>query len=398
MGTIYFDNAATSWPKPPGVRAALDEYFGEAGGNPGRSGHRMSVAAARIVGDAREALAELFNAPDPSRFVFTQNATHALNLALFGLLHAGDHVVTTSLEHNSVMRPLRHLESCGVEISVVNCTREGLLDLDDVRRAFRRNTRLLVTIHGSNVVGTLMPIHALAALAREHGIRYLVDASQTAGAMPVDVHALGVDLLAFPGHKGLLGPTGTGGLYIREGLTLAPLMRGGTGSDSAREIHPDFLPDAYESGTLNAAGIAGLAAGVRFLSDIGLEAVKTHEQKLVAEFLAGASEIAGVTVYGPRDAALRCGVVSFNVDGATASDVALILDESFEIMVRSGLHCAPAAHRTLGTFPTGTVRFSFGWFNTPVEIEIAIQALRDIAAWAAGASESQAEVVKTWTG
>jgi cysteine desulfurase/selenocysteine lyase len=389
MATIYFDNAATSWPKPASVQAALADYFGEAGGNPGRSGHRMAVAAARLVENAREALAELFHARDSCRIVFAHNATHALNLAISGLLHAGEHVVTTSLEHNSVMRPLRHLERAGVEVSVVNCTPEGLLDVDDVRLALRRNTRLVVTTHGSNVVGTLMPIQAVARLARDHGVPYLVDASQTAGAIPIDVHELGVDLLAFSGHKGLLGPTGTGGLYIREGVALEPLMRGGTGSDSAHEIQPGFLPDAYESGTLNVAGIAGLAAGVRFLSEIGVDAVTSHEQILVARFRSGASEIPGITVYGPRDAALTCGVVSFNVAGAEPSEVALMLDEAFEIMARSGLHCAPAAHRTLGTFPTGTVRFGFGWFNTTAEVERALEALGKIAAWAAEGSESR---------
>ena len=396
MAIIYFDNAATSWPKPPGVRAALDEYFGGAAGNPGRSGHRMSVAAARVVEAARDALADLFDAAEANRIVFTQNATHALNLALCGLLHAGDHVVTTSLEHNSVMRPLRHLERSGVEVTVVTCTREGLLDVDDVRRALRANTRLVVTTHGSNVVGTLMPIGDLAELARAKGVLYLVDASQTAGAIPIDVQALGLDLLAFTGHKGLLGPTGTGGLYIRQGVAVEPLMRGGTGSDSAREIQPEFLPDAYESGTLNVAGIAGLAAGVRFLSEVGIEAVKTHEQGLVAQFIAGGSAIQGITVYGPRDAALHCGVVSFNVAGVMPSEVALILDESFDLMARSGLHCAPAAHRTLETFPTGTVRFSFGWFNTPAEVERALGALREIAAWGA-ASKTPVGLVKSWT-
>ena len=380
---IYFDNAATSWPKPPGVRAALDDYFGDAGGNPGRSGHRMSIGAARLVEGAREALAQLFNATDPSRIVFTQNATHALNLALCGLLHAGDHAVTTSLEHNSVMRPLRHLECSGVEVTVVNCTRDGLLDVDEVGRALRTNTRLVVTTHASNVIGTLMPIREVAAHAREHGIFCLVDASQTAGAIPIDVENLGVDLLAFTGHKGLLGPTGTGGLYIREGVTIEPLIRGGTGSDSAREIQPVFLPDAYESGTVNVAGLAGLAAGVRFLAEVGVDAVQTHEQQLVAQFIAGASKIPAMTIYGPRDAALRCGVVSFNIPGTIASEVELMLDESFEIMARSGLHCAPAAHRTIETFPTGTVRFSFGWFNTPDEVETALAALREIATWTA---------------
>ena len=379
---IYFDNAATSWPKPASVCAALSDYFGEAGGNPGRSGHRMSVAAARTVENAREALAGLFNAPDPSRIVFTQNATHALNLALYGLLRPGDHVVTTSVEHNSVMRPLRHLETLGVELTVVACAPDGLMDLNRLRRALRPGTRLLVSTHGSNVVGTLTPVGDLAALAREHGILFLVDAAQTAGAVPIDVQEMGMDLLAFSGHKGLLGPTGTGGLYIREGVVLAPLLRGGTGSDSAHQIQPDFLPDAHESGTLNVAGIAGLGAGVRFLLEIGVEAVQTHERKLVAQFLAGAAEISGITLYGPRDAALQCGVVSFNVAGAMPSEVGLILDQSFGIMARPGLHCAPSAHRTLGTFPAGTVRFSFGWFNTSAEVDAALEALREIAVWA----------------
>lgn len=395
---IYFDNAATSWPKPPAVRAALDEYFGEAGGNPGRSGHRMSVEAARVVENAREALAELFNVNDPSRIVFTHNATHGLNLALHGLLRSGDHVVTTSMEHNSVMRPLRHFEGSGVEITVIACTPEGRLDLGAVRRAIRQETRLLVTTHASNVAGTLNPVAELAALAREKKIPYLLDAAQTGGAVPIDVQEMGVDLMAFTGHKGLLGPTGTGGLYIRKGLALAPLMRGGTGSDSAHETQPEFLPDAHESGTLNLAGIAGLGAAVRFLLGIGIETVRAHEQKLIAQFLEGASEISGLTVYGPKDTALQCGLVSFDVTGAETSEVGLILDQSFGIMARTGLHCAPSAHRTLGTFPTGTVRFSFGWFNEPAEVEKALEALRQIAAWAAkGAAVSHREAVKTWT-
>jgi len=327
MAMIYFDNAATSWPKPPAVRAALSEYFGEACGNPGRSGHRMSVAAARIVETARETLAELLHSNDASRVVFTHNATHALNLALYGVLRSGDHVVTTSIEHNSVMRPLRHLETLGVELTVVACAPDGMLDLDNVRRALRPGTRLLVTTHGSNVAGTLAPIGTLAAIARDNGTLYLVDTAQTAGAIPIDVQEMGLDLLAFTGHKALLGPTGTGGLYIREGVALAPLIRGGTGSDSAHEIQPEFMPDVYESGTLNVAGIAGLAAGGRFLSEIGIETVQAHERKLVAQFIAGASEIAGITLYGPKDTALQCGLVSFNVAGATPSEAGLILDE-----------------------------------------------------------------------
>src|SRR5437867_2597857 len=270
---IYFDNAATSWPKPETVSSTMANCLRDAGGNPGRSGHRMSIAAARIVENARETLAELFHAEDPAQIIFTHNATHALNLALYGLLRPGDHAVTTSVEHNSVMRPLRHLESLGVEVTVAAANPDGILDIDSVRRALRPVTRLLVTTHASNVTGTLIPVEELATLARQSGVPYLIDASQTCGAVPIDLQNLGVDLLAFSGHKGLLGPTGTGGLYIRDGIVLSPLMRGGTGSDSAYETQPEFLPDALESGTLNVVGIAGLYAAARFLSEIGIAAV-----------------------------------------------------------------------------------------------------------------------------
>src|SRR5438876_481409 len=369
MPTIYFDNAATSWPKPATVSAAMSDCLSDAGGNPGRSGHRMSIAAARIVEDARESLAELFHVEDPARIILTHNATHALNLALYGLLKPGDHVVTTSLEHNSVMRPLRHLETLGVEVTVVASNPDGSVDVDAVRRALCPRTRLLVTTHASNVIGTLMRVAELASLARQKAIPYLLDASQTAGSIPIDVEQLGVSLMAFSGHKGLLGPTGTGGLYIHDDVTLTPLMRGGTGSDSAHEIQPQFLPDVLESGTLNVVGIAGLGAGVRVLSEIGIEAVGEHERELVEQFLNSAGDIPGIVLYGPADAALRTGVVSFNITGAVPSEVGLILDRSFGIMARTGLHCAPSAHRTLGTFPAGTVRFSFGWFNKRAEVE-----------------------------
>lgn len=378
---IYFDNAATSWPKPPAVRRALDTYFGEAGGNPGRSGHRMSIASSRVVLEAREAVARLFNVADPSRIVFAKNATEALNLAIYGRVQPGDHVVTSALEHNSVARPLRHLEEQGAEITVVACSPEGVLDPDDVRRALRPTTRLLVTTHGSNVVGTLMPIADLAALAQEQGVPYLVDAAQTAGAIPIDVEALGLDMLAFTGHKGMLGLTGTGGLYVREGLTLTPLMRGGTGSDSELEYQPDFLPDAYESGTLNVAGLAGLAAGITALLEIGVEQVQAHEKALIQRFLEGAREIPGLTLYGPPGIEQRIGVVSFNLAHISPSEVGLLLDQNWGILSRVGLHCAPAAHRTLDTYPTGTVRFSWSGFNTVEEIDVALEALAQISQW-----------------
>ena len=396
---IYFDNAATSWPKPDCVREALGTYFGEAGGNAGRSGHRMSIAAARVVEGAREAVAELLGAQDPSRIVFAHNATQALNTAIYGMLHPGDRVVTTGVEHNSVMRPLRHLESQGVNVTIVPCGRDGSVELDDVRAALRGGARLLVTTHASNVTGAVFPIAELAAIAREAAVPYLVDAAQTAGAIPIDVEKMGIDLLAFTGHKGLLGPTGTGGLYIRDGLKVEPLMRGGTGSDSAHEFQPEYAPDAYESGTANVAGLAGLAASVRFLSEIGVEAVRAHERQLVDRFMAGIAEIPGVEVHGPADSRLRCGLLSFNIAGAVPSEVGLLLEQSFDILCRTGLHCAPAAHRNIGTFPTGTVRFSFGWFNTPAEVDASLEALRKIAAWAAtGRIEAASgRIQQSWT-
>ncbi len=380
----YFDNAATSWPKPAAVREAVAAAFGDIGGNPGRSGHRMSIAASRVVEDARELVARLINAPDPSRVVFTKNATEALNIAIYGTLRPGDHAVTTSVEHNAVMRPLRDLESRGVELTVIGCAPDGTLDADAVERSLRPDTRLIVTAHGTNVVGSLLPIERLAVMARERGIAYLVDAAQTIGSIPVDVTGLGIDFLAFTGHKSMLGPTGTGGLHIREGLSPSPLLRGGTGSRSDEEHQPDFLPDRYEGGTLNVAGLSGLAAGVRHVLATGVESIATHERELVTRFVRGAASIRGVTVYGPDDPDLRCGVVSFNITGLACSDVGQLLDDEFSILCRTGLHCAPSAHRTVGTFPTGSVRFGFGPANTVEEIDRSLAALERIAAWAGG--------------
>ncbi len=388
---IYFDNAATSWPKPPEVRAALEAYFGSAGGNPGRSGHRMSIAAARLVEEARDGLAELLNVGDPTQVVLTKNATEGLNLAIHGLLQPGDHAVTTSIEHNSVMRPLRHLESVGVELTVVACDRTGMLDPNAVRDALRPNTRLLVTTHGSNVMGSLMPLGDLAAIAGESGVPYLVDASQTAGVIPIDVEAQGLDMVAVTGHKGLLGPTGTGGLYLREGLNLRPLMRGGTGSRSDLEVQPDFLPDIFESGTLNVLGFAGLVAGIEHILEVGVAQVESHERALVARFLAGAARIERVTTHGPESLADRCGVLSFNIDGLTPSEVGTLLDQKYNIMSRVGLHCAPGAHKTIGTFPTGSVRFGFSPANTAAEVDTALSAIEEISDWAGGRKGGEAD-------
>ncbi|MGB9889772.1 MAG: aminotransferase class V-fold PLP-dependent enzyme [Anaerolineae bacterium] len=380
---IYLDNAATSWPKPPGVLAAMARFLTEVGANPGRSGHRLSVEAGRIVYAAREAVAELFHTPDPLRVVFGMNATEGLNLALRGLLRPGDHVVTSSMEHNSVMRPLRALEREGVEVTVVPCSAEGFLDPQAVLSALRPNTRLVVLNHASNVTGTILPVAEVGrALQQMNGPLLVVDAAQSGGAVPIDMQADGMDLLAFTGHKSLYGPTGTGGLIIGERVPLEefrPLIRGGTGSRSEHEEQPDFLPDMCESGTPNAVGLAGLEAGVRWVLERGVEAIRAHEMELTQRLLDGLREIPGVTVYGPTDARRRTAVVSFNIAGMEPSEVGMRLDEEYGIMCRVGLHCAPAAHRTIGTFPSGTVRFALGAFSTREEVDAALWAVARLA-------------------
>jgi cysteine desulfurase family protein len=378
---VYFDNAATSWPKPAGMIEAMGDYSGMIGGSPGRSGHRRSLDAGRIIMETREALAELFGCDDSLRIAFTKNATEALNMALQGLLHPGDHVIASGMEHNSVMRPLRFLETQGVQISVVSCSGEGLLNPGDVRAAIGPRTRLLVVAHASNVTGTIQPIAALGQIAREHGFLFCLDAAQTAGVLPIHVAEMAIDLLAFSGHKSLFGPQGTGGLYIREGIErqLRPLTMGGTGSRSEFETQPDFMPDKYESGTPNAIGLAGLGAGVRFVLAEGIDAIRRKEEALTERFLNGLASMNGVTMYGPPDAASRTAAVSFDIAGVSPSEAALELDERFGILCRPGLHCAPAAHRTIGTFPQGTIRFGFGYFNTEEEISIGLEAIRSIA-------------------
>jgi len=381
---IYFDNAATSWPKPAGMIEAMNHYSGMIGGSPGRSGHQRSLDAGRIILETREALAELFGIDDSLRIAFTKNATEALNIALLGILHSGDHIITSSMEHNSVMRPLRFLETRGVNLTVVSCSGDGRLSPEDVHAAIRPQTRLLVVTHASNVTGTIQPIAALGQIAREHGLLFCVDAAQTAGTLPIHVDEMAIDLLAFSGHKSLFGPQGTGGLYIREGIEkhLRPLMMGGTGSRSEFEVQPDFMPDKYESGTPNAIGLAGLGAGVRFVLAEGVEAIRSKEEGLTDRFMKGLAALKGITVYGPPDAANRTAVVSFNIAGVSPSDAALELDERLGILCRPGLHCAPAAHRTIGTFPQGTIRFGFGCFNNDEEISFALEAIRSLAAGA----------------
>jgi cysteine desulfurase family protein len=378
---IYFDNAATSWPKPPETTAAMQNYLQNIGGSPGRSGHRLSVEAARIVYDTREKLAQLFNVADPLRIVLTRNATEGLNIAVFGFLKPGDHVITSGMEHNSVMRPLRAMEARGVAITVVPCAIDGLIDPEDIVKAIKKNTKAIFITSASNVTGTVMPVSDIGRITREHGLVLCVDAAQTAGCYPIDVAEMNVDLLAFTGHKALFGPSGTGGLYIREGLekSIEPICVGGTGSRSEVEEQPDFMPDRFEAGTPNTVGIAGLKAGVEFVLSKGVAQIKNREEKLVKLFIEGVSDLPGIILYGQKSAEPRTPVVSFNIAGMDPAAAALELDEQFGIMSRSGLHCAPAAHKTIGTYPMGTVRFSFSCFNTEEQIISSIEALREIS-------------------
>jgi cysteine desulfurase / selenocysteine lyase len=379
---IYLDHAATSWPKPPVVVRTMTDYLENAGGNPGRSGHRLSIAAARFIYDAREAVAELFHAPDPLRVVFTLNVTHALNLVMRGLLRPGDRAVTSSIEHNSVMRPLRALEREGNRLTLAHCGPDGTLDLDVMREAVTPGTRLVVVSHASNVMGAILPIREIAEIAHQAGALLLVDAAQTAGTVPIDVTAMGIDLLAFTGHKGLQGPPGTGGLVIGSGVDisrLSPLARGGTGSRSEFEEQPEELPDKYESGTPNGVGLAGLGAGVRWVLEQTVESIRAHELELASTLVAGLRSIRGVTVYGPADPARCTAVVSCQVAGRRVSEIGLRLDDDFGILCRVGLHCAPAAHRTIGTFPEGTIRLAPGAMTTIDEIHATIKAIEEVA-------------------
>lgn len=377
---IYFDNAATTFPKPESVYRAMDKFMRSEAGNPGRGAHRLSLAASQVVDETRSQLARLFNAPDPARVIFAANTTDALNMALHGLLKPGDHVVTSSMEHNAVVRPLCTLEDKGVVVRRVACSADGSLDPESVAEAMQANTRLVVLTHASNVTGTILPIESVGKLVRQHGALFLVDAAQTAGVLPIDVQAMQIDLLAFPGHKGLLGPPGTGGLIIGERAQLHPIRQGGTGSRSEQERQPTELPEGFETGTLNTVGIAGLGAGAGFVLNEGHERIRSHESAVVRRLLEGLSEIPGLRIYGPANVERQVGVISICLEHWEPIDVGVALDQDYDIAVRTGLHCAPAAHRTIGTFPTGTIRLSPGYFTTFEDVDRVIVALQSLAA------------------
>jgi len=375
---LYFDNAATSWPKPDNFIDSIKEFINNSGGNPGRSAHRMSIAAVRIVEGCRDKIAELFNISDTSRIVFSKNATESLNLAINGFLSEKDSVLISGMEHNSVVRPLRDLELKGLKLRICPCNSKGILYLEEMEKILKRNkAKLAIICHASNVTGTIQDLKKISDLCKNYNTRVLVDASQSAGLVDIDVKNLGIDMLAFTGHKSLLGPQGTGGLYISEDIEISPLIRGGTGSKSDSEYQPDFLPDKFESGTINAMGICALSSSLDYIMH-NKDIIYKNEKDLTEFFINGIADNKYIELYGPMDIENRTSVISFNIKNLECSEAARILDFEYGVLARPGLHCAPLAHKTIGTFPTGALRFSFGSFNTLEQIKYAVSVIEDI--------------------
>ncbi|MSU78945.1 MAG: aminotransferase class V-fold PLP-dependent enzyme [Gemmataceae bacterium] len=376
---IYLDNAATSFPKPEAVYQVLDAFARHDLANPGRAGHKMALAAERALDDCRHLLNQMFHGEGPERFIFTLNCTDALNMAFKGVLQPGDHVITTDLEHNSVSRPLRAMELAGkISLTRVVADAGGTVDPDAIKRAVTPKTRLIALTHCSNVLGTVQPIREIGEFARTKEILFLVDAAQTAGVIPIDIQAMRIDLLAFPGHKSLLGPTGTGSLYVGPSAIVGAWREGGTGGDSSSETQPRDYPYFLEGGTPNVLGIAGLAAGIKYVTGEGLAKIHRHEVELVERLWKRLDEIGGYEVFGHRDMTRRVGTLSFRSEMLPAAEIGGILDQAFEIAVRPGLHCAPYIHRAIGTFPDGALRVSPGPFNTAADIDAIANALAEI--------------------
>lgn len=382
MKEIYADHAATTYPRSPAVVKAMTDYLVEIGCSPGRGGYKRALDAGRMVYNARTKLADFFRVPEPEQIIFTPSVTYSLNLVLKGLLQEGDHVLISSMEHNAVVRPLTRLMS---EKKVITerlpCNPDGTLDPLTVKNALQAKTRLVVLTHASNVTGTLLPVYEVGEILAGTDTLYCVDAAQTAGTETVDFNALNCDYLAFTGHKGLLGPPGIGGLCISEraAILTTSLVEGGTGSRSEEEQQPHFLPDRFESGTQNVPGIAGLAAGIRLITETGREDIKKQKQVLAAAFLAGLAEIPGIKTYGTGDAKTSVATISINMAALDNGDLSFMLEQAYGIMTRSGLHCSPLAHQTIGSFPEGTLRFSFGYQNTLDDIKTILHALQEIA-------------------
>jgi cysteine desulfurase family protein len=376
---IYLDNAATSWPKPPSVLEAMERNMRESAANPGRGSHTMAVKASRVLFETRKRLARLFRIGNPNDIAFTLNTTHALNLAIQGLLKPGDHVISTSLEHNSVRRPLEALKrKQGIEVSYVPTSKDGTMDMKALEAAITSRTKLIAVTHSSNLLGTITPVGEIGEIARRRNVKLLVDAAQSAGVLPIDVMGMGIDMLAFPGHKGLMGPQGTGGLYIHPSLELEPLMQGGTGSKSEAPEQPNVRPDRYEAGTQNTVGLAGLSEGVNYILKETPEAIHAKERELTIQLMEGLQSIQGLTLLGPGVEVERTAIVSFLLEGVDPSEMAFLLDQQFGIAVRAGFHCTPLGHETAGSYETGAVRASPGYFTDKSEIVSMIDAVKEI--------------------
>lgn len=373
--SLYLDNAATSFPKPESVYESINRALREVGVSPGRGGYRRGLEATRLLFETRESVAAFFGIDDSSRVVFTHSATESLNLAVLGLVRPGDHIISTSAEHNALVRPLHRAAQRGAEITWVEADRRGFVTPEQIAAALRPSTRLVALGHCSNVTGAIQPIAEIAGVARRAGALLLLDAAQSAGMIPIDVQAVGIDLLAAPGHKGLMGPQGTGILYVAGGVELEPLVVGGTGGYSSGMEQPSAMPERFESGTHNLPGIIGLGAGIEFTRTVGLDAIRKREEALVARIMQGLGALPGVTCHGPLPGEPRGSLVSFTAEGIDPQSIGFRLDHEFDICVRVGLHCAPAAHRTIGTYPDGAVRVSPGYFTTDEEVDAFLGAM-----------------------
>ncbi len=380
MAIIYFDQAASSFPKPSTVATAVAKAINEYGANPGRGGHQLANEAAAVIYETRVKLAKLFGERDPNNVIFCQNATHALNQGIKGLLlKQGDHVITTSYEHNSVRRPLEFLkEEKGINVTYLKMNTNGHISREDFIKEILPETKLVVVSHGSNLTGAIFPVEMVGAICKEYGITFLVDASQTAGILPIHMEEMNIDMLAFPGHKGLLGPQGTGVLIVNKAVDLIPVFHGGTGSHSEQTHQPLERPNRYESGTLNTPGIAGLSAGIDEVLHIGIENIFEHEWELTKYCLDRMSAIEGVRIYGPDKSIKRLAVIPFVIEGTDIQEVTMIFDQHYQVALRGGLHCTPMAHETIGTIETGTIRASFGVYNTKDEIDQFITMIKEI--------------------
>lgn len=380
MRSIYFDNAATTYPKAPNVSKAVCNYIDNIGANVGRGTYQSSYSAGQIVYETREMLCELFNFDNPMNVAFTMNITYAINIIIKGLLKPGDHVIVSELEHNAIMRPLTSQSKIGIEFDRIKCNESGTFNSNELKKLIKKNTRLVIMTHASNVSGAILPIEEIGKICRSNNLFFLLDSAQTAGVLNIDFKKFNLSGLAFTGHKGLLGPQGIGGFILDDAFANAinPIIEGGTGSFSESEAQPNYLPDKFECGTLNLPGIFGLNASLKYLKEIGIANIHKHEMKLTSYFIEKISDIPSIEIIGPKDITLRTSVVSINFKEMDNSMASFILDKDFGIMTRVGLHCAPSAHKSLKTFPIGTVRFSFGNFNTIEEIDYAIESILKI--------------------